>query len=409
MSLFKPWMSSKSKRALEAVVKLSDPEKLAEAALHSPHEMTRAQAVKKLTDQTVIEKVAATDTSVYVREQAVESCNDELFLARFACTINHSGLAVTAVNQISNEAFLALIAEKSNSREVSLAAAIKIRDETLLVTVAAGMPGRDAWKIMDKIAEFPDALERFEQLAKSAKDTVVRRDAVLRHARMSENATELLACARAEHGSTQRDLIRHIKDTAILERIAVNDGISDFRACIVECEEERLSNDTLLSFALREDNILYRRSRAAYVLLKRDFSAYRRDLSPVLNILIVESRDLLYLLANNGDPLAIEPLKELAFSDRGDMWTAPRALGRIRTKESVEALKFIVEKNHEAAVEAVKSLMIIFRESKDTDVQNAISDFPQRVYYKHTDMGESSRSCHEDVPTVHFDLAGISS
>lgn len=406
MGLFKPWMSNSSFRAEKAIKNLTDQKKLAEAARKAPLETTRAAAVKRLTDQETIAKIAATDTSVCVRMAAIGACTDDIFLAQFACAINHEDLARMAVERIGSELILALVAESAERREVRVIAATKIESEALLVRVVAKMPEYGAWKVLDKIARFPDAAEQFKTLMVSAKDPKVRGDARIRYAESANDPNVLLACAREESGWTRRAMIKRIEDRASLESALLEDADASLRATILEYAREKLSEAALLSFALRTENGAFMRAEAARELLERDFFGNVAACAPVLNECLRENHKLIYLLAQNGDPRAIAPLEELALRrEHGDKMTAPYALARIQSKEAVNALLRIMERDHTAAVHAQKALMQLYKGAKNIDVQNAIEAIHRRVYHTHTDVGEEGRSCHGDEPYVHFDLA----
>lgn len=420
MGVLTPWMSKNSARAENAVEKLNNQKKLTEAALKAPLETTRAAAVKRLTNQEVIVKIAATDESIYVRMEALRVCTDDLFLAKFACAINHERLALAAVERIRSEQFLELVAQATNNRDVRIAAATRIKDETLLVCIAAEMPEYGAWKVLDRIEEFPDSAEQFRVLSSSAKDSKVRTEVKIRLAKVTNDPALMLACAREQSASAQDAMIRGIKDIAPLEKAVLEDADAAWRAQVLHSTWDRLPDAALVSFALRQENDAYMRSLAAWAVLERDFSANAEVLSSFLdrcmegistldeeprNKWLDTNAELIYLLAKHGDPRAIAPLEALAFS-RGirHFATAPRALGNIKAQTAVEALLRIMQRVHGAAAYAQEALMKLYRESEDGRVQNAIAAIPQRVYHKHTDMGEQSRSCHSDEPEVHFDL-----
>ena len=302
---------------------------------------------------------------------------------------------------------LELVAELTKDRDVRVAAATRIEGEAALVRVAAKMPEYGTWKILDKIAKFPDSAEQFRTLAASAKDPKVRSDVRIRYAKASGDPDLLLACAREESGTLQKSMILEIDDHAALEKAVLVDDDAAWRALVLWCAVKKLSDHALMSFALREDNDAHKRTEAASELLKRDFSKNVEALSSVLDEHLRNSHDLIYLLAKNGDPRAITPLEDLALRrEQGDKMIAPYALGNIQTKEAVKALLRIMEKDHVAAPYAQKALMQLYREARDGGVQNAIAEIPRRVYHEHTDLGDPGRSCHEDEPYVHFDVDG---
>lgn len=400
MGLFRPWMSKNGARAEKAVAKLSSQEKLAEAALKAPLERTRIAAVKKLTGQSVIARVAETDASIHVRMEAVGRCTDELFLARLAYTVTDERLACMAVGRIGSDQLLARVVESAKKQDVRMEAAARIKDETLFVQAAVKTPEFGAG-ILDKIEQFPDAEDQLKILMMSAKSQEIRKYARIRLGRTSGDPNTLLACARQSNWLDSK-LIEKIDDLALLEKTMLEDSDDTCRRMIAHHALERLSDSSLLSFALRADNDRYIRGKAAVELMKRDASHHARPLAPLLDECLRDDR--VYLLAELGDSRAVAPLEALALSDRGYKMTAPQALGRIHTKQAVAALLRIMEKDQVAAQYAQQALMKLYREAKDDMVRDAIAAIPRRVYHEHGDIGDQGRSCHGDQPYVHFDL-----
>ncbi len=400
MGLFKPWMSKNSARADKAVGKLRDQKKLTEVALKAPLFTTRIEAITRLTDQEMIAKIAAADNSDYVRMVAVSACKDEALLARLACKINDTQLACKAVERISGEHMLVMVAESAENPNARMAAAKRIGNEALLMKIAANILEHGAW-ILDRIVQFPDAEEQLKILMMSAKGQEVRDRARSRLGEITSDPNTLLACARQDDWLYSK-IIEKIDDLALLEKTMQEDADETCRRMIANHAMKRLSDSSLLSFALRADNGRYIRGKVAVELMKRDASRYGEPLAPLLDECLRDDR--VYFLSELGDPRAIAPLEALALSERG--YKAPHALGCIRTKAAVEALLRIMEQNHSAASYAQKALMKMYHEAKGDTVHDAIAAIPRRVYHEHDDIGgDRSRSCHDDEPYVHFDLA----
>ncbi len=400
MGLFQPWMSKNGARAEKAVAKLKNQEKLTEAALKAPLETVRAAAATKLKDQNVIAQIVKTDSSEYVRMIAIRVCSDNMFLTRFACATTYNRLACVAVERITGDQMLAMVVESAESFDARVAAAARIENEAMLVQIAARIPEHGEW-ILDKIERFPDTEEQLKMLMMSAKSRYVRDSAGIRLGEISSDPNTLLTCVRQSNWLYPK-LIEKIDDLALLEKTVLEDADETCRKVIVTHAMKRLSDAALLSFALRTDNDRYTRGAVAVELMRRDSSRYAQTLAPLLNECLLDNR--VYLLAELGDPRAIAPLEALALRERG--YKAPHALGCIRTKAAVEALLRIMEQNHGAALSAREALMKMYREAKDDDVQTVVAAIPRRIYHEHGDIGgDRSRSCHDDEPYVHFDLA----
>jgi hypothetical protein len=368
MGLFTPWMSKDRPRAENAIGNLNDQKKIAEAALKAPLETTRAIAVKKLTDQEVIAKIAATDSSVYVRTEAIIKCDYSKIYRNKA-----SQFARKAMEEISDDNMLFKIAAEATSLFARMNASERIMNVELL-----------------------------KKLIMTEKDHQVCRNTAQHLAKITADPNTLYFCFRRDP-YWNKDIFDKIDDLALLEKNILEDADEKCRARIAELAMSRLSNASLLSFALRTDNLKYVRCLVAVELMKRDSSHYSQPLASLISGCL--RNDNAYYLMELDDPRVVPALERLI--DRKDFHQYREVCDRfrdIRTKASVEALLRIMEKSRRAAPFAQQALMEMYREAKDDAVREAILVIPRRIYHAHDDYREDRCSPHEDKAKVHFDL-----
>ncbi len=368
MGLFTPWMSTDRARAENAIENLNDQRKIAEAALKAPLERTRAFAVKKLTDQEVIAKIAATDSSVYVRTEAIIKCDYSKIYR-----IKENQATRKAMEEIYDDNMLFKIAAEATSFFARMNASKKIMNVELL-----------------------------KELIMSEKDHQVRRNTAQHLAKITTDPNTLYFCFRRDP-YWNKDIFDKIDDLALLEKNLLEDSDEGCRARIAELAMTRLSNASLLSFALCTDNLKHVRCLVAVELMKRDSSRYSQPLAALISKCL--RNDNAYYLMELDDPRVVPALEKLI--DRKDFDQYREVCDRlkdIRTQASVEALLRIMEKSRRVAPFARKALLEMYRETKDDAVREAILKIPRRTYHEHYDYREDRCAPHEDKAEVHFDL-----
>jgi predicted regulator of amino acid metabolism with ACT domain len=124
MGLFKPaWMSDHGEKAVEAVGKIADQDKLKRIAEEAPYGGARRAAVQRITDQTFLAHIVETDNDSGVRSAAVSGLTDQDLLANVARTDNDNGVRAVAVGLLTDQATIANIA--MNCSDVVLDVAIE--------------------------------------------------------------------------------------------------------------------------------------------------------------------------------------------------------------------------------------------------------------------------------------------
>ncbi|MDR1676696.1 MAG: hypothetical protein LBR86_09550 [Tannerella sp.] len=125
MGLFIPaWKSKNAEKALRAVEKMTDPEKLARIAKEAKRRDTCMAAVEKLTDQTALVDVAKHAGKWFVREAAVKKVTDQTVLADIAKNDGDSYVRKAAINSehFTDPDLLADVAKNAGDAEVRGAA-----------------------------------------------------------------------------------------------------------------------------------------------------------------------------------------------------------------------------------------------------------------------------------------------
>ena len=173
MGLFKPaWQSDNEEKALRAVEKVIDQQKLAEIAKTAPLDDVRIAAVEKIVNQSVLEYIAKNDTDDYVRVSAIRKMTNQSALLELAkrkdCNrhldkvsypsvvatkklteqnaISEVGLnafeycaRVAAIENINDRSVLHKIAKNDKDEWVRAKAAVKINDDMVLAKVICSL------------------------------------------------------------------------------------------------------------------------------------------------------------------------------------------------------------------------------------------------------------------------------
>jgi len=171
MGLFKPaWKSKDWTKAVKAIEKVTDKNKLARIAVEAPTSDARVAAISKINDQTVLTNIAKNDENEWVRETAVEKLTDQIVLAYVAkneeetskvrsvaikkltdqtvltdIAKNDKWLRVEAIRKLTNQTVLANIAKNDKGQRERTEAVEKLTDQTILTEIAK--TENDAWVI----------------------------------------------------------------------------------------------------------------------------------------------------------------------------------------------------------------------------------------------------------------------
>jgi hypothetical protein len=159
MGLFTPaWKSRNEKRALKAVEKMTDQQKLAKVAKEARNWRARLEAVYELTDQTVLADIAKNDKDSYMRKAAVKTLTDQTVLAdvakndkdrdvREAAVEKLTIVRKAAVEKLTDPAALADIAKNDKElTDVRKAAVCELTDQTALADIAKNANNYDVRK-----------------------------------------------------------------------------------------------------------------------------------------------------------------------------------------------------------------------------------------------------------------------
>jgi hypothetical protein len=222
MALFKPaWQSDNEEKALKAVKREADQNKLAEIAENATNSIVsrtafdmlnnqtillditlknkkyRADAIKKLTDQSVILSIALNHPDNYIRATAIHKLTDKNILEKIAMSNSEDKLAAAfALNEQGDRAMLIYIATSDKSvlnRQNALAlltdesiiadiaktdedwkvrknAIERLTDQTLLTDIAINNEGNESKIAIEKITD----RSRLIDVAQKAKSASIR-------------------------------------------------------------------------------------------------------------------------------------------------------------------------------------------------------------------------------------------
>ncbi|MBO4887325.1 MAG: hypothetical protein J5589_03315 [Firmicutes bacterium] len=137
MGLFGPaYMKNDRTKALSALEKETDKQKLIKAALSAPVCEVRERALIKVMDEEVFKKSALGDPNWKVRQTAVRWLKDQETLKKVAGQDEYSNVRRSALVNIQDETFKLIYAVKINDDDLAMTAAEGVRTEAGLAGLA---------------------------------------------------------------------------------------------------------------------------------------------------------------------------------------------------------------------------------------------------------------------------------
>ena len=333
-----------------------------------------------------------------------EGLSEEERLVEFVLLAEKDGSLTPAVRKdflprIRSDEALYALASRTRDRDLAVNTALQIQSIDLLTRYAAEVLTWGPHRIMERLQNEPDGAERLYRVAHRTKEEKVRESAMEYWAESVNTPQAWLEYARTVKSYKA---LYHIDDAEVLSKAAVEDN-DYIRWGVMRTSAEKLSGEALMAYALREDNNKEMRSKAAELLLKRDWPDPQGQLDALLPDLMEENLYLAFEMAKKGDGRAVPVLKKAALSQsraREAAWH----LGEIETTESVQALLELMQTNQNTGDAAAACLIGIYKRTNDPAVKSAIAAIPRKRYFDHTDAGKHGESCHTDIAAVIFDL-----
>ncbi|MBQ9515826.1 MAG: hypothetical protein IJR57_06930 [Ruminococcus sp.] len=138
MGLFEPkWMSDNRAKALKAVEKITDPQKLAEVAVNAKDQVVVSKAIERIHEEAVLARIALGNSDNRAKAlKAVEKITDPQKLAEVAVNAKNHDVVSKAIERIHEEAVLAGIA-LGNANYYSIKKALeRVTHADLLMQIA---------------------------------------------------------------------------------------------------------------------------------------------------------------------------------------------------------------------------------------------------------------------------------
>lgn len=231
MGLFtSAWLSENEGKALKAVSKLTDQQKLMAAATKNKHEAVRLQAVAKLTDQQMLSEVIRNNYSEKVYTAAMDRISDETILLKLAKEIDGDTVRVEAVKRLCNQRELLSILMDDPSAYVRAEAILKLDKENLdldyLIKIAVSAVSKPLLPSPEGLA----AVERIDDehilyhIAVESEDYNVQSAAIEKVAD-ANLLTEFLI--QTDDSFLFREMAKRVKDPTLRKKITEQAQITD--------------------------------------------------------------------------------------------------------------------------------------------------------------------------------------
>lgn len=242
---------------LEEIHDISEPARLAAAALGSDSWGIRLLAVEMITDREVLSRVALGDEHPSVRLAAVGHLDDEAVLVSAALGDPYRSVARAALEKIGDPARLEEVALDSRHRPLALAALEKLSGDDFLLRVA-----RRALHLPVRLA----ALEKVGDRSKLADFALRDEEPLVREAATARLADQEvlsgIAFNRREETAVRLAAVRNLEDPEALERLASGEPLAGLRVAALG----RVADRELLARLAREEKNPVVRSAAVELL-----------------------------------------------------------------------------------------------------------------------------------------------
>ena len=141
MWFIKPgWQNKNRDKAINAVEKITDQQKLIQAAKEALFEEVRVAAIKKLDDQSVLAEIAQKGRNNRECLAAVNKLTDQTLLAEIVKSSTVLATVEAAIEKLTDQTLLAAVVKSARSPTVSIRVVNKLNDQTLLAEIAKNDP-----------------------------------------------------------------------------------------------------------------------------------------------------------------------------------------------------------------------------------------------------------------------------
>lgn len=383
MSLFTPaWQGENLEKALKAVAKCKNHEKLKEIAMTAPSTEVRLAALDRMSNvpNSLLEIIYANRSQERrkVYEKAFSRLDDfslEGFLLR---TETDADTRRVALQSVRYRGTFENILKKTKDRNLRLQTIQAINDPEWLKTFA-----------LDDTVNVDECIEAVRQLSdpKALQSIII----------WSKSA-DVVKAALDQMPDTDFDSLFSV----LRQTCGCPSAFAEWIKANYPDEAKRWAKQ-LREMILFKDDPAYQKKNYMIRLidLEPQILDENDEIAAICSELMREFTPLLQYMAELKHPLAYPVLLEKAARNE---WHACHFLSNYPSEETVKVLQECLTRGERyAALWAADSLKAIYT-GGDSKLRSAIRQIPQRQYYAHDDWGVKGRNCHEDYSEVNFFL-----